>query len=43
MNPIEATILLTIAIGTIIGAAYLYRKNLQEAKQEAEMRKYKTS
>ena len=43
MNPVETAILSTIAIGVIIGGVYIIRKTLQEAKQEAEMRKYKTT
>jgi uncharacterized membrane protein YqgA involved in biofilm formation len=41
-GPLEVVLFLA-AIGAVIGSAYMIRKELKEAKQEAEMRKYKTT
>jgi hypothetical protein len=41
-GPLEVVLFLA-AVGVVIGSAYMIRKTLKEVKQEAEMRKYKTS
>jgi hypothetical protein len=42
IGPIEVLEFMA-AIGVVIGGVYIIRKELKEAKQEAELKKYKTT